>query len=964
MSELIRRPVMRALLAFFLGVASLASVSRAASSVVADGERIHLRLRSFDPIVDVAVAPVGFGAAADTHLWIVQAHGAPTETYRAALRAAGAEVHGYLPDNAYIVRMSSDARVRVEDIASVRAVTPYHPAYRLPPSLLAAVGARLDTSGPAAIAVPERAAYNVVVVDRQRDKPLVFEAIAGLGGRILEKREHSRLLVAELTPAQLVRVVRLDSVLWLDPVTPIGVDMDNVRIQGGANVIETKGGYTGNGVRGHVFEGIEAGHKDFNVLPTSVLGASKVSAHGHCTAGIVFGNAKSHASARGLAPDATAFYTSYDASVASRWQVAASLVGVHQVMFTTSSWGHNLTTDYDAVSAEIDELIFDHDIPWTQAFGNTSRVLARPEAWAKNVTTVGSIASQDNSSAGDDSWFGGVGAMGPASDGRIKPDLVGYDDKIHCSDLTGLAGYNPNGDSYTNFGGTSGATAIVAGHNALAIQMFTDGLFGPKRKANGTRFENRPHASTLKALQIANAAQYAFTASSTDNRREHVGWGFPDVAGMYDRRALHVVVDETDVIQQGEGMLYRVTVPQGQTDLRIVLVHTDPPANPSAALARVNDLSLHVKSPKGVEYWGNHGLESGNVSMPGGTRNTVDPVQCFFVDKPEAGTWEIEVGAYLVAEDGHVETALTDADYGLVSIGATLQSKSKVAVPVGAFTAFGSGCPSSNGCSDFLARNWTLTNGQRTTIAKAIAVLDWTTARTSICGVDFFARALATPVDVGVHVYSIDSSASTPLRAIASKTVRVSAWQQYTVEFPFVVNLDNGELFFFVIDNTDKLELPVSANGEDRYHYEYDGARWAGIGQFDTKWSYRLRGVVGASVPELDLTGDPLIGRTVSIDITGAGPSRPSVLFFGASNQTWGTIPLPFRYATPCSLLVSMDLGLPFATNVVGDAALPFALPNDQALVNLVVYVQAFFADTKNKLGVITTNGGRIKIGK
>jgi hypothetical protein len=36
---------------------------------------------------------------------------------------------------------------------------------------------------------------------------------------------------------------------------------------------------------------------------------------------------------------------------------------------------------------------------------------------------------------------------------------------------------------------------MVAGHNALAIQMFTDGLFGPQRKPNGTRWENRAASS-------------------------------------------------------------------------------------------------------------------------------------------------------------------------------------------------------------------------------------------------------------------------------------------------------------------------------------------------------------------------------------------------------------------------------------------------------------------------------------
>jgi hypothetical protein len=74
--------------------------------------------------------------------------------------------------------------------------------------------------------------------------------------------------------------------------------------------------------------------------------------------------------------------------------------------------------------------------------------------------------------------------------------------------------------------------------------MFTDGLFGPVRVPGGTRFQNRPSFTTLKALQIASASQYAFTATSANNRREHQGWGNPNLRTMYDDRAQIFVVDE------------------------------------------------------------------------------------------------------------------------------------------------------------------------------------------------------------------------------------------------------------------------------------------------------------------------------------------------------------------------------------------------------------------------------------
>ena len=69
--------------------------------------------------------------------------------------------------------------------------------------------------------------------------------------------------------------------------------MDNARIQGGANYVETQGGYTGTGVRGHIYEGIEATHPDFTHTPINVRSGGGADDHGHCTSGCVAGNGTS-----------------------------------------------------------------------------------------------------------------------------------------------------------------------------------------------------------------------------------------------------------------------------------------------------------------------------------------------------------------------------------------------------------------------------------------------------------------------------------------------------------------------------------------------------------------------------------------------------------------------------------------------------------------------------------------------
>jgi hypothetical protein len=650
----------------------------------ADDHRILLQLAQFDPLRGEPAVPAMLRADRDIDLWIVQFRSRPDDALRGAVTAAGGEIHGYLPHDAYVVRMPIGTAAAVARQPGVRWVGWYHPAYRLEPALLA--------EQVAGIRAPVRR-YNLVVVDKHRDKPALLARIRALGGVVEHEQPGSLLFEVSLDSVQLLQVARLDEVLWIDLWTPIELDMDNARIQGGGNYVEAQGGYTGAGVVGHVYEGVEPTHTDFaGRVPSAVLSCATAASHGHCTAGIVYGAGNSHPSARGMAPAATFFYTNQSCVNAgvSRWQVVEELVTNRQVSLTTASWGGTRTRAYTSTSASTDDIIFDHDIVWTQSQSNAGNQDSRPEAWAKNIVSIGGVQHFNNSDPGDDSWDAGAGSTGPAADGRIKPDLCAYYDAIWTSDLTGTAGYSTT-NHYTGFGGTSGATPIVSGHNVLAIQMFTDALFGNElRNPGGSRFSNRPHAATLKALMIASARQYPFTSGSTDNRREHQGWGFPDLRATYDARAKMVLVDETDVLVQGQFKRYCVQVAAGETELKIAMCFSDPAGNPAATLARINDLTLRVASPSGTLYWGNQGLTAGNWSTAGGAADTRDTVECVFVQNPPAGEWKVDVIATLIAEDSHVETPAVDADFGLAIKGATDAT-------AGAFATFGTGCAGTAG---------------------------------------------------------------------------------------------------------------------------------------------------------------------------------------------------------------------------------------------------------------------------
>lgn len=626
--------------------------------------RVLLEYAQFDPTVSTPMLPPGLQADQSVNLHIVQFKSSPTEADREAIRRAGGAIKGFLPVDCHLVYMPGGA-MELYAIDSVRWVGAYEPAYRLEPFLLKEI-----TAG---AAMPTRT-YNMVMVDKRKDKAALAAKIQAIGGDIVNQHIGGLLFTATLNAQQLQKAAALDEVLWIDRYSDPEEDMNNARTQGGANTIEALAGYTGAGVRGHIYEGVEANHPDFNTVLTQVGPAlcSGAESHGHCTAGIVFGNGTSAASARGMAPDAVGFYTRYVSSTnatcaqgPSRNTIIGTAVNTNNVMFTTASWGQTRTFFYTSDSADADDIVFDHRLPWTQSQSNAGNQDSRPQAWGKNILSVGGVFHGNNSTAADDTWGGG-GSTGPAQDTRSKPDLAAYYDNVWTSDRTGAAGYSA-GNSFTGFNGTSAATPIVAGHNALAIQMYTDHLFTPPRVQGGSRFQNRPYAQTLKALQIACANMY--TPTATNNRREHVGYGFPSLANMYNRRDKISIIPEDVNIQQGNTHTYTFNVAPGESILKICMTYLDPAGNPAAAFDRVNDLDLRVIQPNGISYWGNRGLDGAgqtNQSASGGSRDTRDTVENVIRNNPLAGNWTVIVTAPSLTVDANTSTGATDATYALV----------------------------------------------------------------------------------------------------------------------------------------------------------------------------------------------------------------------------------------------------------------------------------------------------------
>ena len=933
-------------------LAVTASLSFSASVLAQDASHIRLRYDTFNPRVTVPEIPATLRSDKTERLFIVQFEATPTALDRAALAAKNAEIHGYLPDDAYVVRMSAGRAEDVRSVPSVRWVGHYHAAYRLDPALTRALAA--GELG--------EARYNIVVVDKHNDKPALGAQIRALGGRVDDEHTGSLLFSATLTPQQLVATAHLDEVLWIDAWSPIEMDVDNARIQGGANYVETQAGYSGATINLHIYEGIDTSHPAYSGPVVAVNSTTASTGHGTNTAGIVFGDGTGNAQFRGFAPDSGKFFTNYSTVTTSRWQVFSDLVNTHDVSHTTASWGNARTFFYTSISAEADDIIFDHDLAWTQSQSNAGNQDSRPQAWAKNVFSIGGVRHQNNADPLDDSWSGS-GSTGPASDNRIKPTLAAYYDNIGTTSQGG--GYT------TGFGGTSGATPICAGHNALAIEMFTDesaspgvGPFGNVlRNPGGSAHSNRPHFTTLKCLQVASATKYAFNSSSTDNRREHVGWGYPSLQKMWDGRADTLVIDETDVLTQGQSTVYNVSVPAGQNSFQAVLNYSEVAGNPAAASQLVNDMSLKVTSPTGVVYWGNDGLEDGNTSNVGtasGPEDHVNPIECVFVSNPSSGSWTVEVLATAIVTDNHVETAAVDADYGLVV------SSSKDPV-FASFETYGQGCagsfPAPTYCASLNGNGGTLSNS---TNGFEYCFVVSGLGSTQVHGFDVYTNSTSGVLSRPAHIY-LPSGSGPSTTPLATTTITVGTTPGfYTATFSPPVTVSGT--FYIGYENSPGgviSNLNAGTTGTGFYRTAVTGS-WSQSSLVQRpSWRVDCGTGSGFATPEIGNAGLPSLGSSYDLTLTRAAASSVAVLISGLSDSVYQGSPLPAALpgAPGCEILAAPVVTEAQLISASGTASGTIAVPNSATLMGLNVFHQWAVLDAVNALGIVVSDAGKATVG-
>ncbi|GAB5521581.1 MAG: hypothetical protein RhofKO_38320 [Rhodothermales bacterium] len=229
-------------------------------------------------------------------------------------------------------------------------------------------------------------------------------------------------------------------------------------------------------------------------------------------------------------------------------------------------------------------------------------------AVAKNVLTIGALTS-----GGRNTTVAGYSSFGPTDDGRIKPDLVGFGERLFSATAEA-------DNSYGFLTGTSMATPNVAGSLILLQQYHQHWLGSPMR------------AATLKALAIHTADDLGRQGPDYAT-----GWGRLNTlqAGQQIDDALTTPSALLEaVLDDGGTYTLPITVDTDQV-LRVTLAWTDPPSTRRSITANalndrrphlIHDLDLRL-SANGTTYFP-YVLDPDNLQLDAQTGdNQVDPVE-------------------------------------------------------------------------------------------------------------------------------------------------------------------------------------------------------------------------------------------------------------------------------------------------------------------------------------------------
>ncbi|MBN1478311.1 S8 family serine peptidase [Candidatus Sumerlaeota bacterium] len=678
---------------------------------------------------------------------LVQFEGPIQPEWLEACRDAGAEIHTYLPEFAYLMTLPAGRIAALRGVNGVSWVGEMTPARAVHPQVnaMAAAQGELDLT--------------VLSIDDRAAKRFTTEGFQVTRTRATQMGWHDTRIT--VPTSQVDAVSRIPGVFH--------VEMQPVYERHGERGAQTAAGnyapgatepvgpgYTswlashgltgGAGVVVQVQDdGLDQGidtnapgtaHPDilgriagiFNAT-TDPLGDGQ-DGHGQINAGIIMGNATvgttdgdGYRLGQGVAPQAWIYATKIFENEMGPFEIGSNTLTDLAILaqnagaiFSSNSWGAAVAGGYSADSAEFDALTRDSDPtepgnqPMTYFFsagnsGPTGGTMGSP-ATAKNVIAVGAGENSDadgtdgcNTSPSDADSIRDVvdfSSRGPDADGRLGPTILAVGTHVQGPVSTSPS-YNGQGvcdqywpitqTDYARSSGTSHSCPMACGAGILVHEYFN----------LHARLADNPSPAMIRAVLANTATDMAGGNDGAGGTLDPIpnpiqGWGSINLSTLFDMEinALTAFDQQHLFIASGQVWEQLITVVDPGDPLKITLAWTDAPASPGANPTLVNDLNLVVTNGTDT-WWGNH--FSGGFSQIGGTADTRETLESVHIENP-SGTYTVRVEAFNIAVDGVPNVGGSpDQDFALfVWNGSDQQSRGVVALDQDLY-----GCPDTVG---------------------------------------------------------------------------------------------------------------------------------------------------------------------------------------------------------------------------------------------------------------------------
>ncbi len=649
-----------------------------------------LREYSFDPLEGTPLLPLALTAAqprGDYDYYLIQFPGPVQPEWKRQVEKYGVKLLWYVPNYTFVARVPVRRAQDVAALPEVRWMGLDQPAYKMLPGFDA-------VDGPQEL---------VVVFHYEENERALLGDLTALGATdvVTEFNFWNKSVKLTIDGDRIPAIARMPGVYWIEPygeMTPDNQDMQWVD-QHGYSATDTTRTIWGKGVTG---KGMIIGLTDTPMwmnhnATRDTAGGSNVpgpnhrkvvayrgtlgqDSHGTHTSGTIVGDDDYVGGTSlndGLAKKARLFFQNYN-SLPSNWDMNVWFrgpdSGINPQYDSARALNHSMSLSRkDTFNIYIFADMTADQFTWTHrkflhcnSMGNYGSNQMGHPVMAKNIISTG--GTQNGTSC---RTFYTTSSRGPTSDGRRKPQLISPASNLYSNS-------NSSASGYVSMSGTSMATPNMTAAMALIRNYFQLGYYPTGDTLTGTKMGIS--AALNKAVGIVGADNDLSGYTVPDN---NVGWGRVDLdSSLYfagDRSKLWVV-DEGTGLQTGDSAIFDVQVDSSALPFRVALIWTDYPGTMRAALILVNNLDLTVKSPSGTEYKGN--VWSGGQSTTGGNYDTLNVEECFRLNSPEVGTWQVKVKAKNVPQ-GPLPFALAAIGQLTVSSERHDVGVTKIVAPVG-----------------------------------------------------------------------------------------------------------------------------------------------------------------------------------------------------------------------------------------------------------------------------------------